>query len=96
MAEVEQWEYHTEIIRAHIDNPGVREALSRRWPTFKPSKFSPETMVPHLDQWGAEGWELVHMEPVAGTGSNMDIHFTGQAPSYSNEYFCVFKRRKHA
>jgi len=38
------------------------------------------------------------MEPIQGTGKNMDVLYTGgpSAPVYSNTYFCVFKRRKHA
>ncbi len=91
---MERWEYLTEIARANIDNPGVKERLSRRLPNFKPKRFGVETMIPRLDEMGQAGWELVHMQPMP-VGENHDYaHSLAQgSPAYSNSYFCVFKRR---
>ena len=94
----EQWEYWTGFFYAKIDERGVKEHLQQRWPNFQPSKFSPETMIPTLNAMGKEGWELIQMEPVAGVGRNADVLFKGRelANSWSNSYFCVFKRRLKA
>ena len=90
---MEKWEYWTGVLYANIENPGVREFLQRRWPDWKPEKFVPQAMIPELNTFGEKGWELVHMQPVAGVGASADIHFQGQAYKWSNAYFCVFKRR---
>jgi len=91
---MEQWEYLTEFLHANIENPGAEESIQRRWPNWKPPKYTPETMIPELNTLGEQGWELVHMQPVAGIGSNGDVHFQGETYKWSNVYFCVFKRRK--
>ena len=93
-----QWEYMTEFAWANIEHKGVAEYLANRWPNWKPSKFSPEAMIPHLNEWGKEGWELIHMEPIHSVGKNADVGFStgGGSPAvthWSNVYFCVFKRQ---
>jgi hypothetical protein len=94
---VERWEYLTEFVWANIETKGIKEFLRQRWPDWKnPPKFTPETMIPQLNAWGEQGWELVHMEPVAGVGRNGDVSFTGDVGSWSNVYFCVFKLRSKA
>jgi hypothetical protein len=91
---MEKWEYMTEFVWANIDSQGIREFLNRNWPSWKnPPKFTPETMIPRLNKWGEDGWELVHMEPVL-IGSNHDINTYTGAHIYTNVYFCVFKRPK--
>ena len=86
----EKWEYHTTFLYA--DSEHRREFLEGRWPEWRPPRYAAESMIPDLDQLGAEGWELVHMEPVCGVGKNGDVKFTLGA--CSNAYFCVFKRRR--
>jgi len=49
--------------------------------------------MPELNKLGEEGWELVHMEPVAKVGNKGDV-LIGPNYRWSNIYFCVFKRRK--
>jgi hypothetical protein len=49
-------------------------------------------MIPQLNKLGKEGWELVHMEPVPRVGGKEDVQFDQY--SWSNTYFCVFKRRE--
>ena len=53
-------------------------------------------MMPELDKLGDQGWELVHMEPVAKVGSKGDVMVGGESSNWSNAYFCVLKRRKPA
>jgi hypothetical protein len=69
------WEYMSTFIDAHIDNPGAKEYIKKRWPEWTGlHKYSPLTMIPQLNNAGEGGWELVHMEPVL-VGSNHDIGF---------------------
>jgi hypothetical protein len=90
---MEKWEYFTTFIEASVKKEN-KDYLKQRLPDKKKlPKFSPESMMPELDKLGDEGWELVHMEPVAKVGGNGDILFDG-APRWSNRYFCVFKRQK--
>lgn len=94
---VEQWEYLTTFMTADIDNPGAREYMAMYWPGEKKAQYAPQSLVPAMNDLGREGWELVHMEPVAKVGSKGDVGFiTGQGltTEWSNYYFCVFKRRR--
>ena len=96
---MEQWEYLTEFLYANLEAKGAKDYIHERWPDWKPDKYAPEAMIPALNALGADGWELVHMQPV-GVGRNSDI-MVGYAANnmkdfWSNIYFCVFKRRKSA
>ncbi len=92
---MDKWEYEARILYADINNEGVKDDVRKRYPDWKPSRYSPEAMEKTLNERGEQGWELVHIEPVAGVGSNGDIWWQGGAvPTYSNKYFCVFKRLK--
>jgi hypothetical protein len=97
---MEQWEYWTTFCWANIENPGAREYLKKKAPNWNPPKFTPQTMIPDLNAYGEKGWELVHMEPVAEVGNNGDVAFVHGAEvtvrTWSNVYFCVFKRRKQS
>jgi hypothetical protein len=91
--DMEKWEYFTTFIEASVKKE-TKDYLKERFPDKKNlPKYTPESMMPELDKLGDEGWELVHMEPVAKVGGNGDILFEG-APKWSNHYFCVFKRQK--
>ena len=91
-----RWEYRTCFMFAHIENPGVKEYLKLKRPDLELVRYSPETMIPELDELGDQGWELVHMQPVGSVGKKDDVGFiAGDAIArWSNSYFCVFKRRK--
>lgn len=94
---MERWEYLTKFVRADANATGVKEFFQQYRPNWKnPPPYAPEAMMPELDDLGAQGWELVHMEPVARVGSKGDVFFTGASNEWSNTYFCVFKRRKPA
>lgn len=94
MTSVQRWEYLTRFMYANIENKYAQEYLRIRKPDLEFAKYSPETMIPELNELGELGWELVHMEPVGAVGKNEDVGFVaGEAiPRWSNSYFCVFKR----
>jgi hypothetical protein len=93
---MERWEYWTGFLYANVKNEGAKEFLQQRLPNWPdPPRYAPQAMMPELDTFGEEGWELVHMQPVAGVGSKADVYFQGAGHAWSNAYFCVFKRRKH-
>ncbi len=94
---MEKWEYITTFMWANIDNNNVKEYLARAYPNWaKPPKFTPETMIPELNEWGKEGWEVIHMEPVIA-GSNHDVGFAHGGDvghtEWTNVYFVVMKRK---
>jgi hypothetical protein len=95
-----KWEYLTKFIWAHLDNEGAEELIKQSWPKWNPPEYAPQTMIPELDAWGENGWELVHMEPVPKVGKNYDVGFVHSEAAglggitWSNVYFCVFKRPK--
>ena len=96
---MEQWEYYTIFLWANIEHKGVQEYLKKIWPDWNPPKYTPQAMIPELNAFGEEGWELIHREPIHSTGRNFDVGFDtgGGSPAathWSNVYFCVFKRRK--
>ncbi len=90
---IEKWEYLTRFVEANAKKKEIKEYLKERWPDEmkKPRKYTPEAMIPELNKMGEEGWELVHMEPVVGVGGKGDVRMAGN--TWSNVYFCVFKRR---
>lgn len=91
---MEQWEYLPTFIEANAKSKEMREFLKTRFPdTKKPPRYMVEAMLPELNELGAQGWELVHMEPVAGVGGKGDVLFE-TSHRWSNVYFCVFKRRR--
>jgi hypothetical protein len=91
----EKWEYYTTFLYADAEKH--QDFLQQKWPDRKAPKFTPEAMIPELDELGEQGWELVHMEPVGGVGNKGDVSFLrgyGTMTVWSNTYFCVFKRPK--
>ncbi len=88
-----QWEYLTLFVEANARPKETQEFLKRRFPKKKFVRYSPESLMPELDRLGAEGWELVHMEPVAQVGGKGDVLFPA-GTKWGRTYFCVFKRAK--
>ncbi len=91
----DKWEYMTKFIWASLENDGARDYIAGRWPHWKtPAKHTPAAMIPELNAWGSQGWELIHMEPVEGFTSDGEIVYTHEGDKiFSHYYFCVFKRR---
>jgi len=94
---MDQWEYLPTYIKAEIDNKELKEFLQGQFPERKKlPRYAAEAMMPEMNHLGRQGWELVHMEPVADVGRKGDVLFDGTGSTWSNVYFCVFKRRRPA
>ena len=89
-----RWEYLTTVVEANATKRETRSFLKARFPgRHRMPRFAPESLMLELDKYGQEGWELVHMEPVARVGGKGDILFPASgAPRWTRSYFCVFKR----
>jgi len=91
---MEQWEYLPTYLEAQAKNKDIKAFLKEQMPERKKfPRYMAQAMIPELNELGAQGWELVHMEPVPGLGNKGDVKFNGSG-SWSNVYFCIFKRRK--
>ena len=59
--------------------------------------YAAEALMPNLDAYGQQGWELVSIQPVV-VGENGDILVTdrtqGWAGRWTHTYQCAFKRPK--
>lgn len=88
----EQWEYLTTFVEAKASSKDIKNYIKENFDK-KPRKHSPEAMIPDLNKLGAEGWELINMEPVAQVGGKEDILMAGEGRKWTSVYFCVFKRR---
>ncbi len=87
-----KWEYWSCFLSA--DAEAQADFLKQQFPGWNVPKYAPQSMIPGLDKFGDEGWELVHMEPVA-VGDNLDVFEGGRGMGvYTAVYFCVFKRPK--
>lgn len=89
---MEKWEYLTTFMEANTKPKEVKQFVKEHFDMKRPPRYTPESMIPELNSLGDEGWELIHMEPVAGVGGKGDVRFEGS--TWSNTYFCVFKRLK--
>lgn len=88
---MEQWEYLTIFLEASAKKKELKDFIQNTF-NKKAKANSPESMIPQLNEYGRQGWELVHMEPVPRVGGKEDIQF--DQTNWSNTYFCVFKRRE--
>lgn len=93
---MQKWQYRVRII--HADAEKEEEYLKQTYNWDNPPEYAPQAMEHTLNTWGDQGWELIHMEPIARVGKKQDIGFvTGgrfEATQWSNAYFCVFKRAR--
>jgi hypothetical protein len=83
-----QWEHYIEYIPADIRKLQDREFLTAYFRGQQIPKYVALATIPRLNELGALGWELVHMEPVF-LGSNGEVTPTDTG---THIYFCVFKR----
>lgn len=88
---MERWEYQTRFFVASTKEREIREFIKEEFHK-KARRHSPEAMIPELNQLGDQGWEVIHMEPVARVGGKEDVMVADD--SWSATYFCVLKRRK--
>ena len=93
-----KWEYRSRILHANQENARAKDYVQKNYPNWKePPKFYVIFLEEELNFWGDKGWELVHMEPIEQEGKNGDIGYTtggSYMVTWSNAYFCVFKRPK--
>ena len=93
MAQRQKWEYLSVFVEAEAEP--VMDYLEeiKSWKNGVP-RNTPESMIPRLDSYGQDGWELVHMQPVI-VGKNADVLAGGDSSgmnTWTSSYFCVFKR----
>lgn len=86
-----QWEYYTTLMKAEAQYELQFLETLRDWKEGIP-QFTPEALIPRLNAMGEDGWELVQMQPVV-VGTKADVMITA-AGTWTNTYFCVFKREK--
>lgn len=88
---MEKWEYQTRFFEAKVNSDQIKSFVESSF-NKKAKRYSPEAMIPELNALGAEGWEIIHMEPVARVGGKEDVRM--EDGGWSNTYFAVLKRRK--
>lgn len=86
---MERWEYKTTVLAADINREDVQATVADLFRGRRPPKPLPELLIPSLNAFGEEGWELVSLEPVAVADD--DPAAPGARPAL---YLAVFKRRK--
>jgi hypothetical protein len=86
---MERWEYTTTVLAADINTDDVRATTDDLFRGRKPPKPTPETLIPLLNAFGEDGWELVSLEHISAAGDHR-----GAAGRATNLYLAVFKRRK--
>jgi hypothetical protein len=99
--EAAEWEYMVTTLYANAAEQ--EDFLEHTWPGVTFPRFAPEALVPDLNAMGADGWELVSIEPVI-YGVNGDVLISNssagvlplESSSWTNAYQCFFKRRKSA
>jgi len=93
--ETDQWECLIVTLRA--DTEEQQAFLQREFPEEKLPQYAPEALIPLLNQYGVQGWELVSLHPVI-KGINGDMYMGGPDigvnSHWTNQYLCAFKRRK--
>ena len=89
------WEYLTTFVQAEAEREMAYLMETRSWKEGIP-RNTPEAMIPQMNAYGAQGWELVTMEPViVGRNADILIH-TDNSSKWTSTYFCVFKRQKES
>jgi hypothetical protein len=87
----ERWEHLIVLLEANAEKQ--QTYLEQKWPGRQFPPYTPQALIPRLDYYGDQGWELVAMQPVI-MGDNGDILITTDFRHWSNQYLCTFKRRK--
>ena len=87
-----KWEYYTTIESADIYNTAPAGYIEKHWPDHKPKRLDPSNLIPRLNEWGQEGWELVHMQPIWSQTVRGALVVTSDWEVGAKLYFCVFKR----
>lgn len=80
-----RWEYRTVILSAQAHEPDTKTYLQKIWPGWEPPRHAPQALIPKLNDLGAEGWELVHMEPVFLDEDANVLIYGGLRPASSDD-----------
>ncbi|MFN8466331.1 MAG: DUF4177 domain-containing protein [Caldilineaceae bacterium] len=84
------WEYLSTILTADINYPGAWNATQEAVAGWdNPPVYTSEALIPQLNYYGRQGWELVSLQPVQ-IGKDGEV----RATSGTNSYLAVFKRRQ--
>jgi hypothetical protein len=59
-----KWEYRTTVFYAKAHEPDAQAYLQSVWPGWEPPRYAPQALGPKLNDYGADGWELVSLQPV--------------------------------
>lgn len=88
---MDQWEYFTTFLEANIEIAPVpvRDDI----PLREHPVYSPYSLIPQLNLYGARGWELVSMEPVIPGKKHDVVQADASAMKWGRHYLCAFKRR---
>jgi hypothetical protein len=86
-AAMEQWEHLVVTLEADARMAG--DFLRSKWPTQQFLKYSPQSLIPQLNDFGLQGWELVAAQPVM-LGDNGDVTYSDTR--WTHKYLCFFKR----
>ena len=91
---MDTWEYFTTTIST--DDPNlevpIQDNIPRKasYPTYSTYK-----LIPQLNYFGSQGWELISIEPVQ-QGRNGDLRIPDTAGGqWTYTFFVAFKRRIH-
>lgn len=76
-----KWEYRSLVLSAQAHDPDTKAYLQSLWPGWQPPRHAPQALIPKLNDYGAEGWELVDIQPVyLDDDANVLIHGGPSAP----------------
>jgi len=89
-----RWEYLTTFLQADARLEEAFLTEMRDWKGGIPP-FTPEALMPRLNAYGEQGWEVISMQPV-GVGSKGDVLMQDGSGNrfWTSTYFCVFKRAR--
>lgn len=87
---MQNWEYYTTTVIADVRETPV--PVADGIPSGDFPKYSVYSLIPQLNEFGSQGWELLSLTPVQ-EGRNGDLR-TADASSgmWTYTYFAVFKR----
>ncbi len=90
-----QWEYLSVLLNADAER--VQDYLAAHFTSWQVGRYTPLALIPYLNEYGSQGWELISAQPVAnGTDEAILVHNAaagGQAGRiWTHSYLCFFKR----
>ncbi|HEX6779553.1 MAG TPA: hypothetical protein VF099_15195 [Ktedonobacterales bacterium] len=88
---VKRWEHL--IVRLSSATAPHQQFLSQHLPSLVYSYAAPEALIPQLDYYGDQGWELVAIQPVMiSQNGEATVAGGGHLPIKTSDYLCTFKR----